>query len=53
MKEQIRNRSDAMRARWNSMPRSMRWAAMAALILFLYLLPNRWFYLNLWYFRTM
>ncbi|MFC0528370.1 branched-chain amino acid ABC transporter permease [Phytohabitans kaempferiae] len=42
-----------MRSRWSNMPKQFRWAAIIALIIFLYLLPNRWFYINLWYFRTM
>jgi branched-chain amino acid transport system permease protein len=51
--EKARTRGNAIRSRWNSMPRQFRWAAMIALVVFLYLLPNRWFYINLWYFRTL
>ncbi|BCB74102.1 branched-chain amino acid ABC transporter permease [Phytohabitans flavus] len=51
--EKVRSRGASMRARWDSMPRQVRWVALLALIVFLYLLPNRWFYINLWYFRTM
>jgi branched-chain amino acid transport system permease protein len=51
--EKARARGDAMRSRWSNMPKQFRWAALIALIIFLYLLPNRWFYINLWYFRTL
>jgi len=51
--DKVRSRGFAMRNRWQNMPPQVRWVALAALIIFLYLLPNRWFYINLWYFRTM
>ncbi|MEW2384895.1 branched-chain amino acid ABC transporter permease [Micromonospora sp. NPDC047707] len=33
-----------MKARWSHLPKQVRWAALAALVVFLYILPNRWFY---------
>ncbi|WP_229783327.1 branched-chain amino acid ABC transporter permease [Pilimelia anulata] len=41
-----------MKRRWDDMPAQFRWVALGALIVFLYLLPNRWFYEYLWYFPT-
>ena len=40
----IRSNGNAMRGRWEAMPKQFRWAALAALIVFAYILPNRWFY---------
>jgi branched-chain amino acid transport system permease protein len=37
-------RATAFRARWTRMPKQVRWAGMAALVLVLYLLPLRSFY---------
>ncbi|MFC0003195.1 branched-chain amino acid ABC transporter permease [Micromonospora siamensis] len=37
-------RSTGIRTRWAAMPKQVRWVAIAALIVFLYVLPNRWFY---------
>jgi branched-chain amino acid transport system permease protein len=51
--EKVRSGGNAMRLRWSNMPKQFRWAALIALVIFLYLLPNRWFYINLWYFRTL
>ncbi|GGK23685.1 branched-chain amino acid ABC transporter permease [Pilimelia terevasa] len=42
----------AMKSRWSEMPQGMRWAGTGALVVFLYLLPNRWFYEYLWYLPT-
>ncbi|TDB93133.1 branched-chain amino acid ABC transporter permease, partial [Micromonospora fluostatini] len=33
-----------MRQRWSDMPKQVRWAGLAALVAFFYILPNRWFY---------
>ncbi|WP_189113658.1 branched-chain amino acid ABC transporter permease [Pilimelia terevasa] len=41
-----------MKSRWSEMPQGMRWAGTGALVVFLYLLPNRWFYEYLWYLPT-
>ncbi|MFG2055913.1 branched-chain amino acid ABC transporter permease [Micromonospora sp. NPDC048930] len=37
-------RMAAFRSRWDAMPKQVRWAGLAALVVFLYILPNRWFY---------
>ncbi|SCF42203.1 branched-chain amino acid ABC transporter permease [Micromonospora mirobrigensis] len=37
-------RSAGIRTRWAAMPKQVRWVAVAALIVFLYVLPNKWFY---------
>ncbi|AYF26399.1 branched-chain amino acid ABC transporter permease [Micromonospora tulbaghiae] len=37
-------RTAGIRARWVAMPKQVRWAAIAALIVLLYILPNKWFY---------
>ena len=42
--EAVRGRSAAFKTRWNQMPRQIRWAAIVALIVVLYLLPLRGFY---------
>lgn len=39
-----KGRSPALKGRWAAMPKQVRWAAIAALIVLLYILPNRWFY---------
>ena len=38
------SRRSVFKSRWESMPAGMRWAAIAALVVILYLLPNREFY---------
>ncbi len=40
----VRGRTAAFKTRWNEMPRQIRWAALVALIVVLYLLPLRGFY---------
>lgn len=42
--EKARAGREAIGARWRSMPRWVRWAAIAALIVFFYVLPNKEFY---------
>jgi branched-chain amino acid transport system permease protein len=42
--EKVRAGREAAGARWRSMPRWVRWAAIAALIVFFYVLPNKEFY---------
>ncbi|MGW5670725.1 branched-chain amino acid ABC transporter permease [Micromonospora sp. NPDC003776] len=39
-----KSRMAAFRTRWDAMPKQARWAGLAALVVFLYILPNRWFY---------
>lgn len=39
-----KGRAARIRERWSSMPRQVRWVALAALVVFFYVLPNRWFY---------
>ncbi|MGR6321027.1 branched-chain amino acid ABC transporter permease [Micromonospora soli] len=38
------SRMAAFRTRWDAMPKQIRWAGLAALVIFLYILPNKWFY---------
>jgi len=42
--EKGRGRLAGMKERWAHLPKQVRWAGIAALIAFLYILPNRWFY---------
>ncbi|SCL15728.1 branched-chain amino acid transport system permease protein [Micromonospora nigra] len=39
-----KGRLSQFKQRWANMPRQVRWAGLAALVVFLYILPNRWFY---------
>ncbi|WBC16971.1 branched-chain amino acid ABC transporter permease [Micromonospora sp. WMMA1998] len=39
-----KKRTAGIRTRWAAMPKQVRWAAIAALIVLLYILPNKWFY---------
>ncbi|KKK04466.1 branched-chain amino acid ABC transporter permease [Micromonospora sp. HK10] len=39
-----KSRTAAFRTRWDAMPKQVRWVGLAALVVFLYILPNRWFY---------
>jgi branched-chain amino acid transport system permease protein len=42
--KKTRERTAAFKTRWNSMPKQVRWAGMAALVVVLYLLPIKEFY---------
>ncbi|MFI2652339.1 branched-chain amino acid ABC transporter permease [Micromonospora fulviviridis] len=39
-----KKRTAGIKSRWAAMPKQVRWAAIAALIVLLYILPNKWFY---------
>ncbi|MFE9689946.1 branched-chain amino acid ABC transporter permease [Micromonospora sp. NPDC005806] len=39
-----KGRMSAFRSRWDAMPKQVRWVGLAALVVFLYILPNKWFY---------
>ncbi|MFI7073870.1 branched-chain amino acid ABC transporter permease [Micromonospora sediminicola] len=39
-----KKRAGGITTRWAAMPKQVRWAAIAALIVVLYILPNKWFY---------
>jgi branched-chain amino acid transport system permease protein len=39
-----KKRTGGFKSRWAAMPKQVRWAAIAALIVLLYILPNKWFY---------
>jgi branched-chain amino acid transport system permease protein len=42
--DNVRKRRDAFKSRWDAMPKQIRWAAIAALVVVLYALPLRGFY---------
>ncbi|WP_406042802.1 branched-chain amino acid ABC transporter permease [Micromonospora sp. NBC_00898] len=39
-----KGRTSALKGRWAAMPKQVRWTAIAALVVLLYILPNKWFY---------
>ncbi|MGC1211353.1 MAG: branched-chain amino acid ABC transporter permease, partial [Micromonospora sp.] len=39
-----KKRMSALKGRWAAMPKQVRWTALGALVVLLYILPNKWFY---------